>query len=172
MAADSLQVALGEAGACPEVGWNGKIWKIGHPTQRAKAILEELAADRSISEVVAMKAYLSPAAYAELFAESRRAIAKREYATWGEGWQAVMSSIDGGLLFLLSLLRVNHPEATEETVRGLMADKGDEVAAAMDRVMPPFFALLVESLPAPPAERAKHLAGMLADFQRRRTPTV
>lgn len=169
--APGVQGFLGDAGALPEIHWAGKVWKIGFPTQRAKAALEELAAARAVSEVVALKAALEPAAYAEMFAAVRRAIGAKEYRTWGAGWASAVNGPDGGTLFLLSLLRERHADATEADARGLAEACPDEVAAALDRVIAPFFDLLAACYPGPTEAKGKVYALMLEKFRAPRTPT-
>jgi hypothetical protein len=169
-----VQNLLGDAGACPEVELNGKAWKIGHPTQRAKAALEELAAAKAVSEVVALKGVVPPAAYAEMFADVMRGIKTGAYKTFSPGWVEQATGPAGGALFLLSLLRERHPEATEEDAVALAAAKPDEVQAALARVLPPFFEALLATAPIPAAQKGhvlKVLADAMADFLTPQTPT-
>lgn len=166
--ADGVQQMLGDAGACPEIQWNGKVWRIGHPTQRAKAALEELAAAKAVTEVTALRAALPPAVYAELFDGVLKDVASGAYRTFGPGWVRQTTGPAGPALFLLSLLRERHPEATEADAIGLAAAKGDELKAALARVVPGFFDLALESHPAPPEAKAlirgQIAAAMLAAF--------
>lgn len=169
-----MQNLLGDAGACPEVELGGKTWRIGHPTQRAKAALEELAAASAVAEVVALKGVVPAATYAEMFEGVARAVKRREYRTFGPGWLEQTTGPAGGSLFLLSLLRERHPEATEDDALALATAKPDEVQAALARVLPPFFELLMAKAPIPDAQKPKVLAaitGAMADFLRGPTPT-
>lgn len=161
----SVQNLLGDAGACPEISWNDKTWKVGHPTQRAKACLEELAAAKAVGEVVALKGAVPPAAYAEMFCDLMRGVKTGAYKTFGPGWVEQTTGPGGAVLFLLALLRERHPDAAEADALGLAADRGDEVQAALARVVPDFFDLLLASATIPAAQKQvvrEALAGALA----------
>lgn len=152
--APSIQQTLGAAGACPEIVLDGKTWTIGHPTQRAKAVLEELAAARAVGEVRALKNALPPDAYAETFRELTASIAAGEYKTWAAGWQRVVFGPGGSGLFLLSLLREHQPRATEADALHLATAAPDETTAALARVIPGFFELLLAGLALTPDQQA------------------
>jgi hypothetical protein len=153
---------LGASGACPEIRLNGKTWRVGHPTQRAKAALEVLAVAQAVAEIRELKGTLPPDAYAELFRELNTAIAAKHYKTWGDGWQRVVWGPQSAHLFLLSLLRENHPDATEEDALALAAGAAEEVAAALAVVVPPFVSLLLESRKDVPPEQRKRVLGEVA----------
>lgn len=149
----SIQNLLGDAGACPEISWNGKVWRIGHPTQRAKAVLEELVAAKAIGEVTALKTALPPETYAEVFQGVLDRVSGGEFRTFGRGWVNLTTGGTGAVLFLLSLLRERHPDATESDAIGLAADRGDEVQGALGRVIPSFFELLLETSAIPAQQK-------------------
>ncbi len=159
-ASPGLQNILGDAGACPEITHKGKAWKLGHPTQRAKAALEELVTSAAVREVTAMKSYLPAGDYRELLAELQGAISAGSYRTWGAGWQRVIGGTDGSVMFLLSLLRERQPEAALADAWALATDCADEIGLGMVRVVPGFFALLVEAypVPLPPEKKAELVA--------------
>ena len=160
-----IQSALGDAGACPEITHKTKVWKLGHPTQRAKAALEELVTAAAVKEVTGLKAVLPVTDYRELLAELQSAISAGAYRTWGDGWKRVIGGTDGSVMFLLSLLRERQPEATIEDAWGLATDKGDEIGLAMIRVVPGFFALLVEAYPVPlPPEKKVELVAQATEM--------
>jgi|SRR5579872_138198 len=160
MDSPSVQTMLGASGACPEIIHNSKIWKIGHPTQRAKATLEELVIGKATAEILSLKKTLPLEAYAELFESLRVAISAGEYKTGGAGWAKVVFTGLGAPLFLLSLLRENHPDATEKDARELSAHHPELVQLALARVIPGFFDLLLADMPLPPDSRAKVEAAM------------
>ena len=170
--APGLQELLGAAGACPVVHHAGVAWTVGHPTQRAKAVLEELCAARAVREVVALKGALPPAEYAELFQETTHQIAAGDYRTWGVGWSRLVTCRDGPTLFLQSLLRQHHPAVTEADAASLIAHAGDEIGAALARVVPGFFALLAEPLAVPPEKKARIVADMADALRGLMTPTT
>lgn len=142
-----VQTILGQAGACPIVEWAGKRWKIGHPTQGAKAILEELCAAQATQEITRQKRFTPAQAYAENVAELGRAIRKGEYRTWHPGWTDIIGGLDGDLLFLMSLMVPWDEAITLGDVRALHDAKGDEVHLAVARVTPPFFDELMKAIP-------------------------
>jgi hypothetical protein len=146
---------LGAAGACPEIDLKGNRWKIGHPTQRAKAVLEELAVAKAVAEIRRLKGILPPDAYAETFAELTSRIAAGDYRTWGGGWQRVVLAPGNSHLFLLSLLREHHPQASEDDARALALGEPEQVGAALARVVPGFFSLLLDPLPLQETQRAE-----------------
>jgi hypothetical protein len=149
----SVQTFLGAAGACPEIAFQGKTWKIGHPTQRAKAVLEELAVSKATSEIRALKGTLPADAYGELFSELTNRISSGDYRTWGPGWQRIVFSGNNAHLFLLSLLRECHKDATEAEARALALGEPEQVQAALVRVVPGFLSLLLDGLPLSPEHR-------------------
>ena len=162
--APSVQTMLGAAGACPEIPLAGELWRVGHPTQRAKAVLEELAAAKAVAEVRALKGVVPADAYQEAFAETVAQVQAGAFRTWGAGWQKIVLSGGNAHLFLLSLLRENHPRATEDDARALAAGEPELVAAALARVVPGFFSLLLAGLPLTADQRAGVAAAMAAAF--------
>lgn len=157
----SVTDMLGSAGACPEIKHNGKTWRVGHPTQRAKATLEVLAADVAIAEVEALEATMDPKRYAKAYKHVMTSVQSREYRTWGEGWQKVVWGPMSSHLFLFSLIRENHPDATEANVIELMQTEPTQVARALAQVVPPFVRLLLsERRDIPPKQREELLRGL------------
>lgn len=141
---DSQQSSLGSAGACPEIVFQGKTWRIGHPTQRAKSALEELATAKAVAEVRALKTIVPADAYGELFSELATRVSAGDYRTWGAGWQRIIFTPANAYMFLLSLLRERHPDATEADAQALASNCREEVELALARVVPDFFTMLVD----------------------------
>lgn len=154
--------SLGAAGACPEISFQGKTWKVGHPTGRARSVLEELAVAKATAEVRSLKTALPPDAYAEMFTELCGRISAGDYRTWGAGWQRIIFGTQNSHLFLLSLLRENHPEATEADAKAIGFGCPEEVQLALARVVPDFFALLLQGLPLSPEQKAQ-MEGLVAE---------
>jgi hypothetical protein len=153
---DSATVTLGAAGACPEISFGGKTWKIGHPTGRAKAALEELAVGRAVWHVRELKGVLPHDDYQATFRELTASISAGDYKTWGDGWQRMLfSGVNNGVLFVLALLRECHPEATEADARNLAANEPEQVNAALARVIPDFLCKLLDGLPLSTEERTQ-----------------
>lgn len=151
---------LGAAGACPEITCSGKTWKIGHPTQRAKAVLEELAVSKAIDEIIALERFVPADKYKKLFESLRDAITAGEYKTGGPGWARVALTGVNAHIFLLALLRECHPEATEQDARDLAIREPQRVQLALARVVPDFFELFLSGLPLPPEQRVKIQAAL------------
>lgn len=152
----TVTTMLGASGACPEVKLNGKTWRIGHPTQKAKAELETLAVQQAVAEVTALKGILPPDQYKEMFDSVRDAITAKHYKTWGDGWQRIVWGPMSAHLFLLSLIRENHQDATEDDAMALAGGAPEQVAAALAQVVPSFLLLLLsERKDVTPEQREK-----------------
>lgn len=170
--APGIQAQLGAAGACPVVRWRGKPYKVGHPTQEAKARLEELAAQAAVARVEALEGKVGAAAFARMTDRVCDRVAANEYVTWAAGWQEVVWR-DGGALFLLSLLHEHHPELTPADAAAMKAECAAQYGAALARVLPGFFELLLGELEAPPERKARaraELGAALAKFTATHTP--
>ncbi len=141
----SVQQLLGDAGACPEIEWQGKVWKIGHPTNRARGALEELVAAKAVTSITKLEGVMPPAVYAAMFADVMRDIKLERYKTFDKLWVEQTQGSSGAVLFLQALLRERHPEATEADAISLAMGKDNEVQAAIARVAPGFFDMLVAS---------------------------
>ncbi len=163
--APDLNSVLGQSGACPEIELNGKAWKIGHPTQKAKTTLNVLVVQRAANEITSLEGLLPPATTARMFDALTKSIGAKHYQTWHPGWLDTMGSQDGDILFLQSLIRVNHPEATEQDAFDLYANRLGQVKIAMALVMPPFLDLLEKEFPPqiPEAQRAE----LMGQFRKR-----
>lgn len=171
-----VQQHLGAAGACPEIEWGGKTWRVGHPVQKARAALEELVAAKAVAETRALEGILDPAAYDAAQKDCLRAIRAGECRTWGAQWVATVNGPDGDYLFLMSLIKPQHPDATEADVSGLMSDRGFELAAALERVCPAFFTELAAARKGATARQRQEIADqftarLLPAFRRLLTPT-
>lgn len=140
--APSIQGMLGAAGANPVIRWQGKSYKVGHPTQAAKARLEELAADAAMSRVEAMEGRVKPKTFKAMLDRATDRVLEGDYKTWATGWQEVVWS-DGGVLFLLSLLHEHHPDLTAPDAARMMEQCGNQYKAALGKVLPGFFDLLL-----------------------------
>ena len=92
----------------------------------------------------------------------QRGWAAGDYKTFGAGWQRIIQHPGNAHLFLLSLLREHHPEATELDSQTLAMQAQELVAAALVRVVPRFFAILLDGLPLPTDQRAQIQAAILS----------
>lgn len=151
---------LGAAGACPEIPVNGRVWRLGHPTQRAKAELEKLAVQQATDRVLELRPALDPPAYAAVFAGLMSQIQRGHFKTWGAGWQEVVFDPANAHLFLLSLLRECHPEATADDVAALAEAEPDRVQAALAQVVPGFFEVTLAGMRLTPDQRAAAVAAI------------
>ena len=152
--ADSIQDVLGAAGECPQVRHGDRVYKLGFPTQRAKARIEELVAAQAVREVLDLKPALPPAAYAELTDGVRADVAAKAHRTGGPLWARVLNGPGGQNIFLLAFFRENHPDVTADEVDALAAHHPEEVNAALLRVLPDFFEIVGAALKATPEQVA------------------
>ena len=159
----AVTTMLGASGACPEIRLNGKVWKVGHPTQRAKATLETLAVAQAVAEATALKDVLPAEQYAQLFKQITDNIGAKHYKTWGDGWREIVWGPQSTHLFFLSLLRENHPDATEEDAQALMDGAAEQVAAALVQVIPPFVSLLLDARKGMTPEQRRHVMGVVRE---------
>lgn len=154
---------LGPAGACPEIVHNGKTWKIGHPDQAAKDRLEKLVVADAWANVKA--ALIGDDEHdAELKASYQESVRNREYRTGGKLWAKAFGRVDGQVLFYLSLIQANHPDATSQDVLSLMADKPDEFLTAIELVTPRFFFVAAAAMGLPPDKQATWAMDQAAKF--------
>ncbi len=154
--------ALGAAGPCPTVTHGDKVWKVGHPTQRAKATLELLVLETAAKNIEEAKGALPPARWEAKNAKLDADIDAGQYRTWGTLWRTVYGGPDGQALALTSLLRENHPEATVADGLLLWRAETKQVARAMRIVTPDFFAVLATTLPGSSEEQRAEVADALA----------
>lgn len=155
---------LGDAGPAPVVTYRKKSWKVGFPTQKAKAELEGLTIIAARRNLAQSKPYFDAESYKREEEMLRAAIQGGYWKTWGSLWQSVNSGPDSNTLFLLSLLKQNHPEATWEDAEGMWAEEAEQVKDAMAQVIPSFYAILVKAMPGTPENRAEILAKSVAEF--------
>lgn len=167
--APSVQQVLGAAGAPATVRYKGKAYKLGHPTQAAKARLEELAADTAVARVEAMEGRVKPATFDKMVTHVTGRIERGEFNTWKPGWQEVVWD-DGAALFALSLFREFHEDMSPEFARELVTGAGWQYRAALARVLPDFFDLLLAGRDDLTPEQSSLLRAELAALVARLTP--
>lgn len=126
-------------GIAAEFEHDGKVWKIGPATQKAKGILEELLAGIAIRNVTTLRNVLPLNEYQPAYDAIVKAVGSGEYRTGKPGWLAALNGEAGSVAFTLSLFRVNHPNMTTDECVALAEAKEDEVQAAVARVAPGFF---------------------------------
>lgn len=173
--AEGAMAALGAEVPPPEVQWVGKVWKIGHPTQTAKALLERLVLQTLEANLDAAQAALSPKRYAVEDAKFTAAIEGKTWATFGAAWLAAMNGPMSFPLFLASLVQQHHPEVTPELAQRMWLQKNRECRAALVQVLPSFFPMLLESLPADEATRkaaGEEFAAGVMNLLRAEAPTA
>ena len=156
----SVTGMLGNSGSCPEVSHGGKVCKIGHPSQGSKAELERLVVAVAGREVFELKGVLPPAQYAEILSSFTKMVSGGAYKTWAPGWQEVTTG--NPHLFLLALLRENHPEAKEADAVSLQDGCDDQVGVALAQVLPGFIKLLLRERKDVTPEQREQIAGEFA----------
>lgn len=159
----SVQQMLGEPSDVP---FDGKVYKLGPPNQRAKAILEELVAQHTVEAITKLKGVLPPGQYRELFDSLTGKLAANKHATGGELWGETLSTAGGSILFTLSLFRVNHSTMTVAECETVAAGADDVLAAALVRQVPGFFDVAFPNLP--PEVRKAQAAVMAAEMEKAR----
>lgn len=160
---------LGAHGACPAIDYAGKTWSVSWPTQRAKAELEILVAATAFANLEQLASVLPPERYKAKCAELDAQIYAGQHRSWGALWSAVNSGPDGTPLFLLSLLKIKHPEATITDARKMWRDVNRQVNLALAQVIPGFFTILADDLPVPPEQRGALMRASIEDFLGRLT---
>jgi hypothetical protein len=138
---------IGAFGPCPEILHKGKVWKVGWPTQKAKAELETLVVKVSKENLAQLRDAYTEEEYREEDAALRALIRGGHFKTWGSLWRTVNDSPDGMPLFLCSLLKAHHPDITIATARELWTESPEDAVDALVQVVPDFFTLLIASLP-------------------------
>jgi hypothetical protein len=127
-------------GVPAEVEHDGKVYRLGPATQKAKGILEELLAGIAIRNVTRLKSVLG-ADYQSAYDSILKQVASGEYTTGKPGWLAALNSEAGAVAFTLSLFRVNHPGMTADECTAIAEAMPDEVNAAVTRIAPGFFTM-------------------------------
>jgi hypothetical protein len=150
-----IGAALGVGGAYSTITHAGKVWTLGKPTQKAKHELELLVVQVAQNNIDDLKSVLSPQRYEAKCAKLDGEIEAGNYKTWGSLWLAVNASPLGQPLFLASLLKEKHQEATLADAQAMWRDEPRQVYRAMRITVPDFFTVLTESLPLSPAQRAR-----------------
>lgn len=173
--AEGAVAALGAATGPVEVAHNGKTWRVGHPTQRAKAELEKLVVAVAEQSLADLKDVLPAARYAAKEKRLDDLLYARQWQTWGALWTEVVNGPLSFPLFLLSLMRPHHEAATVEDAQALWLGANRACRNALVLVLPGFFDLLAAQLPADQAERkgaAEAWAGELLAALRQATLTA
>lgn len=166
---------LGASGAAPPVKLGETEWKIGHPTQRAKAALELLVIAEARTNVEALKGVLSAEEYQDERAKLSAQIRGGAWKTWGSLWGEVCSGPNWMPLWVCALLRENHPDATVAQARELWLNAGDDVLDCLYVVVPDFFTVLIAELAQTDASRVQAAIQWRAEtfeplMRRRRSP--
>lgn len=161
---EGVMAALGDAGPCPAVEHNGTRWTVGHPTQRAKAELEKLVVEVSQATLDELKPMLPRAKWLEKEAKFDAILFARQWQTWGSLWSEVCNGPLSYPLFLLSLMRPHHPEATVRDAQSLWLEANRACRTALVMVVPGFFDLLTAFLPAEEGDRRKQAEAMKAEM--------
>lgn len=185
----AISDVLADAGGPVEITDSaGRRWKIGYPTNGAKARLEKLVFQEELRLLRRQKdlGILTDAEF-EVRGERLAKQAQREFAEGKPLYVKHTAQGDGAVLWVQSLLMEHHPDVTRDEVEALLADRKVEVKAALEVVVPPFFAWVL-GMAAPiieqavaakvaGAERAKaelakiDLDGLRASLLARPTPT-
>ncbi len=155
--------ALGGAGSpCPEVPLGSKKWKVGWPTQEAKARHELLVAQFHEESLDARRGIYAPAKFARKQRELELQLGAGEHCVGGDLWLAVADGPAWNVVLLTSLLREHHPEATFDDARALWRTEPRKVRIALALVIPPFVEVLLTEAPVSRDEKALKVLEMVA----------
>lgn len=168
-----VQTALGEAGACPKIEWQGKTYTVGHPTQKAKALFEDGIVEsekRGLDSLLARR-LITAAKYDERLESLGKKIDRREHAAGGALWMqyAVGSDAESGagtMLFFWSLIAQHHDGFTLDDCRQMAEESAASVKLALRRVVPAFFQAVGEVLRLPPEAMEALRAAVAAQLDR------
>lgn len=167
--APSVQQMLGASGACPVVRWNGKAYKLGHPTQAAKGRLEDIASDEAIARIEAKEGRVKPATIKKMLDRVCDRVVAGDFKTWKPGWQETVWG-DGGALFALSLFHEHHPEMTVADVTALIERCGSQYRIALAKVLPDFFEMLLAGREDITPEQKTAIQGAMAEVLKQLLP--
>ena len=151
-----------------DIELDGKVWKVAHPTRAARDALAAMVLQHAWANLKQTQTVL-PDGYAELLAEMVRLIGAEEYKTGGKAWGATVNGPSGNALFVLSLLREHHPDASLKDARKLIGHRPDDVQVALAALVPGFFLLVGEDDEIPPERRAE-MAALAAEAGARPKP--
>ena len=130
------------AGPGPSIECGGKVWRVGFNTQDAKGGLEELVRAHVLRNAIKNKRAIGGTEGQEIFDEAEKKILQGHYLAFEKGWQETLKSSAGTILYLLSLLREHHPDATEDDARKLLVQEREQSEAAILAVSPSFFSAM------------------------------
>lgn len=146
----------------------GKEWRLGFDNPNAQGRLEELVRGHVLREALKNQDAVGGEAGRRLYDDAVAKLAGGHYWTYGEGWQALLKTPAGGVLYLLALLRRHHPEAAEADAIRLLAEEQQQSLAALDAISPSFWAAVALKPEAGPAARAEFAAAVAADIAGKR----
>lgn len=142
----------------------GKEWRLGFDNPNAQGRLEELVRGHVLREALKNQDAVGGEAGRRLYDDAVAKLAGGHYWTYGEGWQELLKTPAGGVLYLLALLRRHHPEASEADAIRLLAEEQQQSLAALDAISPSFWAAVALKPEAGPAARAEFAAAVAADI--------
>lgn len=152
MQAASIQDALGTHGECPIVRWNGNEYRLGHPTQRAKARFEEAVVQAEQRAIEALTGRAPQSVVDARWDRLGGQIDRREYATGGELWRKYVGgseAVAGVSMFAWCLFAENHPTIKLDDVRAMTASDSPGLRLALRRVTADFLDLLLDTVKDP-----------------------
>ncbi len=145
---------LGAAGESPTVEWDGKVYTLGHPTQRAKDRYCESLLDAEAARLRALfdRKLITQAKYDDRLETLGGRIDDLEHKTGGPLWREYSAGdkfLKGLHLFVLALFREHHDDLTAATVREMFEGCPALIRLAIRRVIPNFFDWIAEALKVP-----------------------
>lgn len=122
----------------PTIHHNGKVWRLGFNDQNAKGRLEELIRSHVIRDALQTKRELGGKDGEESYEFTDNKVKKGYYHTFAKGWNEILNSSVGAVLYMLSLLQKHHPDATEDDARTLLINEPEQSEAAIVAISPDF----------------------------------
>jgi hypothetical protein len=166
MADDLMGVSpsLGDAAVLPTITFAGKSWTVGAPTQKAKSAFEDFVVQIASANVERQKGNVPAAKWEQLNDRLDGEIESGQYLTWGKLWNRINDSPESPIVYLASLLKERHDDATLELARQMIKAEPRQVRRALARGVPSFFSLIVQEWDSTTEEQNRLLAELMAGF--------
>jgi hypothetical protein len=176
-------LAGADGGIAVTVG--GKVWRLGFPTQNAKARFEQYLVDYELKLVKRQKAFLSPDEYTARMDAFAEQVENRAFSTGGVLWLKHSLKPVGWMLWVRALFAENHKDITPDQVAEVVKAAPEEMRVALLMVIPPFVKWVVrltgevvrqagdpEKVEKWAAEEAKLMASFHEGFPDQPTPST
>lgn len=155
----------------PTVLCGGKTWRLGFNDQDAKGRLEELVRSHVLREALKDRDAIGGEEGEADYQKVKTQLRQGHFLTFEKGWLDLLNSPLGNVLFLLSLLQHNHPDATDADAFRLFREEPDQTQAAIEVVAPHFFREAAIQLGSKPDAAAEFGVRIVANWVAARRKT-